>query len=79
MEASLQGVAGMLLEFNKVMPTQARFAYSSLLLIPGMDQLTFTPMLRQMKRQWNFSTLRYATFYDASEPMKKISNNKYAV
>ena len=51
MEASLQAVAGMLLEFNKVLPTHTRFVYSILLLIPGMDQLTFSTILRELKRQ----------------------------
>ena len=72
MEASLQAISGMLLEFNKLMPTHTRFVYSSLLLIPGMDQLTFSPILRQMKRQWNISTVRYASFYDASDPLGKL-------
>ena len=36
-----------------------------------MDQLQFNPMLRQLKRQWNISYVRYATFYDASDPLQK--------
>ena len=48
--ASLSQVAGHLLEFNKLMPSQARHAYSSLLLIPGLEQLTFSPLLRQSRR-----------------------------
>jgi hypothetical protein len=72
MEASLQAIAGMLLEFNKILPTHTRFVYSSLLLIPGMDQLAFNPLLRQLKRQWNVSTVRYASFYDASDPLQKL-------
>jgi hypothetical protein len=72
MEASLQAIAGMLLEFNKILPTHARFVYSSLLLIPGIDQLAFNPMLRQLKRQWNNSNVRYASFYDAGEPLQKL-------
>ena len=72
MDSSLQAVAGMLLEFNKVLPTHTRFVYSGLLLIPGMDQLQFNPMLRQLKRQWNISNVRYASFYDASDPLQRL-------
>ena len=72
MEASLQSVAGMLLEFNKILPTHGRFVYSSLLLLPGLDQSTFNPMLRPLKGQWNVSNVRYASFYDGSEPMQKL-------
>ena len=50
-EATLHEVAGMLLEFHKILPNHSRFVYSSLLLIPGMDQLAFTPMLSRLKRQ----------------------------
>jgi hypothetical protein len=48
-EATLDEVAGLLLDFDKLMPSQARHAYASLLLIPGMEQLSFNPFLRKAK------------------------------
>ena len=48
-ETTLDQVAGLLLEFDKLMPSQAKHAYASLLLIPGMGQLSFNPLLRQVK------------------------------
>ena len=77
MEASLQAVAGMLLEFQNILPTHARFVYSSLLLIPGLDQLTFSPLLKQLKKQWNAPSVRYASFYDASEPLQKLIRHSF--
>ena len=74
--ATMSEVAGLLLQFDKVMSSHARFAYSSLLLISGLEQLTFNPMLRQIKRKWNDSQARYASFYDASDPIKKLAAGK---
>ena len=71
-EGTLHEITGMLLEFQNILPTRTRLVYSSLLLLPGMDQLAFTPMLRQLKRQWNVSNVRYASFYDASDPLEKL-------
>ena len=72
-EATLDQVAGLLLEFDKLMPSQARHAYASLLLIPGMGQLSFNPLLRQVKKSWNISTPRYASFYNATNPVRKLA------
>ena len=48
--STLSQVAGMLLHFENLFPQQARYAYSALLLIPGMDQLAFSPLLKQVKK-----------------------------
>jgi hypothetical protein len=71
--ATLTQVAGLLVQFNQLMPAQARHAYASLLFIPSMDQLRFNPLLRQIKKTWNHSQTRYATFYDASNPIAKLA------
>ena len=70
--ASLSQVASLLWSFDKIFPNQSRFAFSSLLLIPGLEQLTFNPLLRQLKRKWNISQVRYGTFYDASDPLQHL-------
>ena len=49
--ATLTQVAGLLVQFNDVMPDQSRNAYASLLLVPVMDQLQFNPLLRQVKKR----------------------------
>ena len=71
--ATLSEVAGCLLEFEKLMPNHARFAYSSLLLIPGLEQLTFNPLLRALKRKCNSSQPRYFSFYDATDPLRQLA------
>ena len=53
-QATLSEIAGMTLEFDRIMPTQSRFAYASLLLIPGLEQLTFNPLLRHNKKMFIF-------------------------
>ena len=71
--ASLTQVAAMLLNFEKLFSNQARFAYSALLLIPGMDQLAFSPLLKNIKKKWNTSQARYVSFYDAQDPVRKMA------
>ena len=71
-EATLHQVAALLIEFNKLMPSQARHAYASLILLPGLEQLGWNPLLRQVKKQWNVSESRYAAFYNASDPVEKL-------
>ena len=66
-------VAGLLLEFDKLLPSQARHAYASLILIPGLGQLAFNPLLRQVKKQWNTSSPRYASFYNAQHPVQTLA------
>ena len=53
--ATLAQVAGLLVQFNDVMPAQARHAYASLLLVPGMDQLQFNPYSGKKKELEPFS------------------------
>ena len=72
-EATLDQVAGLLLDFDKLMPSQARHAYASLILIPGLGQLAFNPLLRQVKKQWNTSSPRYASFYNAQNPVQSLA------
>ena len=82
LEATLSKVAGLILQFDKLMPSHARFAYASLLLIPGLEQLTFDPLLKGVKRKWNSSQVRYFSFYDAQDPLRKLAGtslNWYSV
>ena len=59
---TLTAIASMILELDKIMPMHGRHAFAALLLIPGLAQLSFEPLLRQIKRTWNVSQTRYVSF-----------------
>ena len=71
--ATLSELASMLLQFDKMCPSHGRFAYASLLLIPGLEQLQFNTMLKQVKNKWNSSPCRYVSFYDATNPIERLA------
>ena len=75
--ASVCQLAGMILQFAKVVPSHARHAYASLLLIPGMESLQFSPLLRQIKRSWNATQTRYVHFYDAPDPIARLASTPF--
>ena len=70
--STLTTIAGLLLEFDKILPQHSKQAYAALLLIPDLEQLTFQPLLRSIKRSWNTSQVRYAAFYDAALPLERL-------
>ena len=72
-DATMTEIASMVLHFDQVMPTQGRYAYAALLLVPGMEQLQFNPLLRQQKRKWNSSQTRYVSFFNARDPVEKLA------
>ena len=65
-------VAALLVRMNLISTSQARNCYSALLLIPGFDQLRFSPLLRQCKRAWNQGVPKYPAFYSASDLLKRL-------
>jgi hypothetical protein len=65
-------LASQILYLNQFSPSQARNAYSAMLLIPGWDQLRFCPLLHTCKRTWNTSQAKYSTFWDAENVLKKL-------
>ena len=71
--ATLTEIASLLLQFEKLIPTHGRHAYSALLLIPGLESLQFNPLLRQQKRKWNSSQTRYVSFYNAKDPVARLA------
>ena len=58
---------------NKYSPSQARNAYSAMLLVPGYDGLRFCPLLHPFKRQWNTSVPKYASFWDATPLIQRLA------
>ena len=77
--ANLAQVAGLLLHFDRLVPTQGRHAYSAVLLIPGLEQLQFNPLLRQVKRVWNTSSERYCSFYDPGAIISKLAHHCFVL
>ena len=71
--ASLGEVASLPLRLHSESPSQARHAYAAMLLIPGFEQLRFSPLLQQVKRLWNSSQPKYATFWDAMPLVQRLS------
>ena len=73
---TLATIAGLLLEFDKLLPQHSKQAYAALLLIPDLEQLTFQPLLKAIKRNWNTAQVRYAAFYDAALPLERLGCQK---
>lgn len=57
-------LAAQIIALHAVAPAQARNAYSGLILIPGFDQLRFSPLLSNCKKMWSESNVRYGAFWD---------------
>ena len=58
----LPQLAALILNLHQVSPSQARNAYSELILIPGLDQLRFSPLLTKCKKLWSDSSAKYGIF-----------------
>lgn len=56
-----------MLKLHEYSPSQARNAYAGMLLIPGYSALRFLDMLKACKKQWNTSTPKYSSFFDAGK------------
>jgi len=63
LEISQEEISHYILILNKEAPAQARHAYSAFLLIPGLEHLRFSPMLKKMKQSWKISNEKYACFW----------------
>jgi len=72
LEISQEEISHYILILNKEAPAQARHAYSACLLIPGLENLRFSPMLKKLKQSWNISNEKYACFWDVSSLIKRL-------
>ena len=72
---TLDFVAERLLYLNAVSCSQARSAYAALLMIPGLEQLKFSPLLRKLKQSWNTSQPKYPIFWDMGSVLKKLASS----
>jgi hypothetical protein len=65
-------IAGQIQRLALISPSEAKHAYSALLLIPGLESLIFSPLLKRCKRDWNASIAKYSDFWDAQEALNKL-------
>ena len=65
-------VASALLSLSELSISEARNAYSGVCLLPGFEALKFCPFLRPLKRIWNTSTQKYATFWDPEPILQQM-------
>ena len=70
---TLSQISSLLLQFDKLAPSQARHAYAALLHIPGYDHLRFSSILKPCKRKWNTSEARYTTFWDGTQILRRLA------
>ena len=63
-EASVEQVAQGLWTLHRESPSEARNAYSAMLLFPSFQMLKFHPLLSFMKKQWNRGCPKYGAFWD---------------
>jgi hypothetical protein len=61
--ASIYESAGLLISFNHHTKNEAMNAYSALLLLPGWEQLRFSPLMRRLKQAWNSTNAKYGAFW----------------
>ena len=66
--ATLEQVASGLIEIHSFSPSQARNAYSAMLLLPNFYHLRFHHMLKPYKTLWNTNVEKYGAFWDC-EPI----------
>ena len=66
-------VASVLIKLHNVSPSQARQAYSALLMVPGLDQLRFCPLLQPFRKLWFTSNVRYGGFWNPLPLFKKLA------
>jgi hypothetical protein len=68
----IMDVATAILLLSEISVTDARNAYSAVCLLPGFEHVKFSPLLKNLKRLWNHSIQKYATFWDPQPLLKKL-------
>ena len=67
-KANLEQIASAIIEINGFSPSQARNAYSAMLLFPNFYHLKFHQLLSPYKKAWNSSIEKYGAFWNC-EPI----------
>jgi hypothetical protein len=65
-KSTLEQIASGIIEIHNWSPSQAKNAYSSVLLLPGFYHLRFHHMLLPFKKLWNTNVEKYASFWDCT-------------
>ena len=73
---SLDAIASQLLLLHDRSPAQARSAYSAPLLVPGLEHLRFSSLLKVCKRQWSASQPKYSVFWSAGRVVKLLAHQR---
>ena len=73
LSSPLESIASVLIRLHKFSSSQARQAYSGLLLVPGLDKLRFCPLLQPFRKLWFTSNVRYGGFWNPSQLLSKLA------
>jgi hypothetical protein len=76
LQARVVDVAAALLSLNEISVAEARNAYAAVCLLPGFEGIRFSPILKSLKRIWNHSVQKYATFWDPRPILKKLQSTQ---
>jgi hypothetical protein len=64
-QATSDQIVDSIIQIFQISPSQARNAYSAVLLIPGVGEgVRFHPLLSPYKKDWNKNIEKYASFWD---------------
>lgn len=73
MEASTNQVVESILQLNTTSVSQARNAYSAVMLLPNMGGVRFNPLLSRAKRAWNTNVEKYGSFWDCQPALSSLA------
>ena len=65
-KSTLEQIASGLIELHNYSPSQAKNAYSAILMLPGFYHLRFLPLLLPYKKLWNANVEKYGAFWDCT-------------
>ena len=69
----ISSLAYWLIQFSeKESFAEARCAYAALLLFSGAQALRFEPILKGIKKRWNYSVPRYVVYYDVPKLLQQL-------
>ena len=69
----ISSLAYWLIHFSgKASFAEARCAYEALLLFSGAHALRFEPILKGIKKRWNYSVPRYVVYYDVPKLLQQL-------
>ena len=73
--ATIPQVVSALLQLKEISISQARNAYSALIYFPQFQSLKFSPLLSQLKKEWNTNVQKYASFWDANPILQAMADS----